>query len=39
MILSTLCYIEKDGCWLMLPRPKKKNGNFHRGSAKSCTKC
>ena len=25
MILSTLCYIEKDGCWLMLHRVKKKN--------------
>ena len=22
MILSTLCYIEKDGCWLMLHRVK-----------------
>ena len=22
---STLCYIEKDGCWLMLHRTKKKN--------------
>lgn len=25
MLVSTLCYIEKDGCWLMLHRIKKKN--------------
>ena len=25
MILSTLCYIEKDGKYLMLHRTKKKN--------------
>ena len=29
MILSTLCYIEKDGCWLMLHRVKKKNDVNH----------
>ena len=29
MILSTLCYIEKDGCWLMLHRVKKKNDLNH----------
>lgn len=29
MILSTLCYIEKDGCWLMLHRIKKKNDLNH----------
>ena len=29
MILSTLCYIEKDGCWLMLHRTKKKNDINH----------
>ena len=29
MILSTLCYIEKDGCWLMLHRVKKKNDINH----------
>ncbi len=27
MILSTLCYIEKDGKYLMLHRTKKKNDN------------
>ncbi len=25
MLDSTLCYVEKDGCWLMLYRNKKKN--------------
>lgn len=25
MINTTLCYIEKDGCWLMLHRVKKQN--------------
>ena len=29
MILSTLCYIEKDGCCLMLHRVKKKNDLNH----------
>lgn len=29
MILSTLCYIKKDGCWLMLHRVKKKNDLNH----------
>ena len=29
MILSTLCYIEKEGCWLMLHRTKKKNDINH----------
>ena len=29
MILSTLCYIEKEGCWLMLHRVKKKNDLNH----------
>ena len=29
MILSTLCYIEKGGCWLMLHRVKKKNDVNH----------
>ena len=29
MILSTLCYIEKEGCWLMLHRVKKKNDVNH----------
>lgn len=29
MILSTLCYIEKDGYWLMLHRVKKKNDLNH----------
>ena len=29
MIISTLCYIEKDGCWLMLHRVKKKNDVNH----------
>ena len=29
MILSTLCYIEKDGCWLMLHRTKKTNDINH----------
>lgn len=29
MILSTLCYIEKNGCWLMLHRVKKKNDVNH----------
>ena len=29
MILSTLCYIEKDGCWLMMHRTKKKNDINH----------
>ena len=29
MFLSTLCYIEKDGCWLMLHRVKKKNDVNH----------
>ena len=29
MILSTLCYIEKDGCLLMLHRVKKKNDLNH----------
>ena len=29
MILSTLCYIEKNGCWLMLHRVKKKNDLNH----------
>lgn len=29
MILSTLCYIEKDGCCLLLHRVKKKNDLNH----------
>lgn len=29
MILSTLCYIEQNGCWLMLHRVKKKNDINH----------
>lgn len=29
MILSTLCYIEKDGCYLMLHRVKKQNDMNH----------
>lgn len=29
MILSTLCYIKKNGCWLMLHRIKKKNDLNH----------
>ena len=29
MINSTLCYIEKDGCWLMLHRVKKRNDANH----------
>lgn len=29
MILSSLCYIEQNGCWLMLHRVKKKNDINH----------
>ena len=31
---TTLCYLEKDGCYLMLHRVKKKNdANHDKGSA------
>ena len=26
---TTLCYIERDGCWLMLHRTKKKDDGNH----------
>lgn len=29
MKMTTLCYIERDGCWLMLHRIKKKNDENH----------
>ena len=30
MFLTTLCYIEKDDCYLMLHRVKKENDLNHR---------